>query len=583
MDAENTPHDDALTKDKSKKNVKKVEKTKLAEQKKEQPQKVAEPIKKEQPKKEAKPVKIEQPKKVEVINEKKSKKTLIITLVVVGIVILLTLLFCTIFALVNMGNDKILKNVSIMGIDVQELTQDEAKKKLNKTVENRFETDLVFKHGDKVYTLTPKQIEFGYNFDKAINEAYNIGREGNIFTNNFAIIKQLENKKDIVPEVTLNQDLYNTIEDQINESLPDGVKDPSYEIKGNKLVVTTGKDGKKVVMNELKKFIIDKMLTTDYNNDTIDLPVEDFKAKKINIEEIHKEIYKEAVDASFTKDPFKVNPSQTGIDFSISIDEAKALITGDKETYEIPVKVLYPKVTTDQIGDEAFPNLLGAYSSNYGTSNYNRSTNIALATAKINGKVLMPGETFSYNRTVGQRTVGAGFKEAGAYVNGQVTTAIGGGICQVSSTLYNAVLRANLEVTARTNHMFPVGYVPIGTDATVSWGSPDFKFKNNRNYPVKIVATTGGKNVYIKIFGLKEDSDYEVQIQSYTTGSIPFKTTYTKDASLAPGEEKVVQNGSNGCYSAAYKILKKDGKEVSRTLISRDKYQPHNKVIARGE
>ena len=195
----------------------------------------------------------------------------------------------------------------------------------------------------------------------------------------------------------------------------------------------------------------------------------------------------------------------------------------------------------------------------------------------------MPGETFSYNRTVGQRTVGAGFKEAGAYVNGQVTTAIGGGICQVSSTLYNAVLRANLEVTARTNHMFPVGYVPIGTDATVSWGSPDFKFKNNRNYPVKIVATTGGKNVYIKIFGLKEDSDYEVQIQSYTTGSIPFKTTYTKDASLAPGEEKVVQNGSNGCYSAAYKILKKDGKEVSRTLISRDTYQPHNKVIARGE
>ena len=230
MDAENTPHDDALTKDKSKKNVKKVEKTKLAEQKKEQPQKVAEPIKKEQQKKEVKPVKIEQPKKVEVINEKKSKKTLIITLVVVGIVILLTLLFCTIFALVNMGNDKILKNVSIMGIDVQELTQDEAKKKLNKTVENRFETDLVFKHGDKVYTLTPKQIEFGYNFDKAINEAYNIGREGNIFTNNFAIIKQLENKKDIVPDVTLNQDLYNTIEDQINASLPDGVQDASYEI-----------------------------------------------------------------------------------------------------------------------------------------------------------------------------------------------------------------------------------------------------------------------------------------------------------------------------------------------------------------
>ena len=129
----------------------------------------------------------------------------------------------------------------------------------------------------------------------------------------------------------------------------------------------------------------------------------------------------------------------------------------------------------------------------------------------------MPGEEFSYNQSVGRRTTSAGFREAGAYSGGKVVNSVGGGICQVSSTLYNVVLRANLEVTDRSNHMFAVGYVPIGTDATVSWGAPDFKFKNNRTYPIKIVASTSKRNVYIKIMGLKEENDYEVQIISYRT------------------------------------------------------------------
>src|SRR5699024_5421018 len=111
----------------------------------------------------------------------------------------------------------------------------------------------------------------------------------------------------------------------------------------------------------------------------------------------------------------------------------------------------------------------------------------------------------------------AGFKTATVYSNGQVTTDYGGGICQVSSTLYNAVLRANLEITNRVNHTFTVGYVPIGLDATVSWGAPDFKFKNSRSYPIKLVATTQGKRLSISIYGLKEEVEYEVELVSYKT------------------------------------------------------------------
>lgn len=515
--------------------------------------------------------------------EKKSKKPLIIGLSIAGGVLVLVALFCVIFSLININNNKILKNISIMGLNVENLTKEEANKKLNNLVKDRLETDIVFKHNDQSFTLLPKEIEFNYDFEKAVDEAYDIGRDGNILQNNFVILGQYFKQQNIVPEISINQELYGNIENQINENLTDGVKNPDYTIEGNKLTVTVGKDGYKVKMKELKESVINKLIQTEYSDETIEIPVEEAKCKDIDVEEIHKEVYKEPVDASYTKDPFEIHASENGMDFSISVEEAKALITGDKESYVIPVKTLYPKVTTDQIGTEAFPNLLASYSSNYSSSNYNRSTNVALATSKINGIVLMPGKSFSYNGTVGQRTLRAGFKEAGAYANGEVTTAVGGGICQVSSTLYNAVLRANLEVTNRTNHMFQVGYVPIGTDATVSWGAPDFQFKNNRNYPIKIVATTAGKNVYIKIFGLKEDNDYDVEILSYRTGTIPFNTTYTSDPSLGEGQTKVVQNGSNGATSVTYKILKRNGQEVSRELVSRDRYQPHNQVIAKGE
>lgn len=515
--------------------------------------------------------------------EKKSKKPLIIGLSIAGGVLVLVALFCVIFSLININNNKILKNISIMGLNVENLTKEEANEKLNNLVKDRLETDIVFKHNDQSFTLLPKEIEFNYDFEKAVDEAYDIGRDGNILQNNFVILGQYFKQQNIVPEISINQELYGNIENQINENLTDGVKNPDYTIEGNKLTVTVGKDGYKVKMKELKESVIKKLIQTEYSDETIEIPVEEAKCKDIDVEEIHKEVYKEPVDASYTKDPFEIHASENGMDFSISVEEAKALITGDKESYVIPVKTLYPKVTTDQIGTEAFPNLLASYSSNYSSSNYNRSTNVALATSKINGIVLMPGKSFSYNGTVGQRTLRAGFKEAGAYVNGEVTTAVGGGICQVSSTLYNAVLRANLEVTNRTNHMFQVGYVPIGTDATVSWGAPDFQFKNNRNYPIKIVATTAGKNVYIKIFGLKEDNDYDVEILSYRTGTIPFNTTYTSDPSLGEGQTKVVQNGSNGATSVTYKILKRNGQEVSRELVSRDRYQPHNQVIAKGE
>lgn len=211
-----------------------------------------------------------------------------------------------------------------------------------------------------------------------------------------------------------------------------------------------------------------------------------------------------------------------------------------------------PNVTTNMIGTEAFPDLLSSYSTNYAASNRNRTTNLILAANKINGTVIMPGETFSYNKVVGARTIAAGYKEAPIYVSGEVVDGVGGGICQITTTLYNAVVYANLEIVQRTNHQFVPSYAPASRDATVVYGSIDFQFKNNRAYPIKLVCSVSGGVATFQIFGLRQEDDCEVEISAYVTG----KT-------------------STAIYSEAYKILKRDGNVVGSELLSKDTYKRH--------
>ena len=513
--------------------------------------------------------------------KKKHTKAIVITICILVFVLIIGVL-STIFALININSDKIISGISILGIDVSGLTQDEANTKITENLNSRLETNLVFNHNGILYNVLPSQLECSYDITKAVNEAYSCGRNGNIFVNNFDILNTLINKVNINVDFSYNNDLYESVVSQMNANFEDGIKQSSYTIDGNNLIITSGKAGNVIKSEELRNLIIDKLTSVDYNTDSIEVPVEEVQPDGIDIDKIHSEIYKEATDAYYTTDPYAVYPSSSGLDFDISIDEAKQMVSTPQDTYTIPLKTLYPNVTTNEIGREAFPDLLATYSTSYASSNANRSTNIALAASKINGTVLMPGEEFSFNGTVGKRTASAGFKTATVYSNGQVTTDYGGGICQVSSTLYNSVLRANLEITNRVNHTFTVGYVPIGLDATVSWGAPDFKFKNSRNYPVKIVATTSNKRLTISVYGLKEDVEYEVELVSYKTGTVPYSTVYTTDSSLGKGKTKVVQSGSNGATSVAYKILKLNGQEVSRTLLSKDTYSPHNQIIARG-
>ena len=159
---------------------------------------------------------------------------------------------------------------------------------------------------------------------------------------------------------------------------------------------------------------------------------------------------------------------------------------------------------------------------------------------------------------------------------------LGGGICQISSTLYDAVVYANLEIVERHNHGFLTSYVGAGKDATVVYGSLDFKFKNTRKYPITIKASASNGIAKIEIYGIKEENEYDVEIVTTILNTIPFSIKYEDDASLPQGTEKVTQGGMNGCRSITYKILKQNGKEVSRKILSTDTYSAMNKIITRG-
>lgn len=405
---------------------------------------------------------------------------------------------------------------------------------------------------------------------------------GNIFKDNYEILSCRLFGVNINPGFSYSEETIDSLINEMETNFSDRYVEPSYYIENNNLIISKGRNGYVVNRDSLKSELVYLMNNLQCTVDSIEIPVEQKNVTPIDIKKIHEEVYRAPQDAYYTTDPYVVHPHVDGIDFSISMEEATALLNNSSEQCSIPLKVLSPNVTTNQIGTEAFPDLLATFSTTFSTRNYNRSTNIRLATNKINGSVIMPGETFSYNQIVGQRTAAAGFKSAAVYVGGEVTTGIGGGICQVSSTLYNSVLLANLEIVERYNHGFNPGYVPAGRDATVSWGGPDFKFKNNRNYPIKLVCSVSGGTILTQIFGLKDDNEYEVEIQSYVTQYIPFKTITKQDASLAKGQTKVIQGGSNGCKSVCYRILKLNGDVISKNLLSQDTYNPHNKIVAVG-
>ena len=252
------------------------------------------------------------------------------------------------------------------------------------------------------------------------------------------------------------------------------------------------------------------------------------------------------------------------------------------DTIEIPFRFLLPEIHKVDLDSILFRDVLGEYETAH-TGNRARTTNIRLACEAINNLILMPGDKFDFNTVVGERTAAKGYMEADAYSDGLTVSARGGGICQVSSTLYYCTLVADLEIVTRSPHSYVSTYMPIGMDATVSWGGPHFTFKNNTNYPIRIEAKEEEGYVKVKLIGTDE-KDYYIKMEYEIVGSQSPGVTYREFPSDNPQgytDGQVIATPYTGYTAKTYKV--KYDKETDE-LISRDfdrtsQYKKRDEII----
>ena len=488
----------------------------------------------------------------EPIYEPKNSEAYKVIGIVFAILFVIVFAMLTAIAFYNSNSDKIISGIYVKNVNVSGLTKQEAIAKVNNELEKYMDDSLVLVHNEYRTEISLEQLEANFDVESAVNAAYSVGKTKNIFKDGVKILDTMFSNINIDPVLNINENVLRERISGITAELPDTIIQSSYYIDGNNLVITKGKKG--YVVSESKMFNIcrNEIQKLSFIGKEINIEVEEQQPQEIDLNKIHEELYKEPVNAYYTTDPYTVHPSEDGVDFKISMEEAENLLQQDQEEYVIPLKVTVPEITTKMIGTEAFPDLISEFSTKYSQSQKDRTTNLKLAAEKINGTVLMPGEVFSYNTVVGKRTIDAGYKEAKIYVNGEVADGLGGGICQVSSTLYNAVLYANLEIVERRNHQFVPSYAGAGLDATVVYGSIDFQFKNTRNYPIKIQCSVDRGICNFQIYGLKEKTEYEVNVWA-----------------------NVISRSKTAIKSKAYRQLKLNGEVVSTQLLSSDTYKVH--------
>ena len=509
--------------------------------------------------------------------KKIKNNVLLIYVILIAIFLGICIALVSTWYFTHKSDGKIQGGVFIKGVDVSGMTKEEAKNAIQVYLSEVMSDYVVFKYNNYEYNVEVSQIDAYFDIDAAVNFAYSIGRKRDFFTNISEYTSVLMNNIDIEPVLRYDEDALNDYIDFLEVSLPDQVEQGSYYVENNELVITTGKNGAGIYKEKLKKIVLESLQDVSYSHALLDIPTYTTYPDKMDVDSIHNDIYREMQNAYFTTEPYAIFAEQTGVDFDVNY--AKTLIdSGESEEYRIALNYTEPETTVKDFGLDAFPNKLSTFSTNY-VNNPNRTTNLKLASEKINGTVVMPGETFSFNQVVGKRTREAGYKDAAIFSDGMVTDGLGGGICQITSTLYDAVVFADLEIVYRRNHMFIPSYVNGGEDATVVWGSTDFKFKNSRDYPIKIVSSVQNGVATVSIYGLATDNEYDISIETKTIKSIPYSTEYRKNTGYASGT--VIQSGAKGYVVDSYKVYKQNGVEVKREKLSRDTYSAQARIIAK--
>ncbi len=509
----------------------------------------------------------------------KMRNLKLIIIIVSSIIVICLAVLAGVYAVNSskLNNNKIYDGIYAGGENVGGLTVEEAAEKIE---------SIVSIDEDRVLTLScdGKETSFvlgeaGVKVDafKTAEMAYDAGRNGTRKErlNKIADIKKNELHIDI--NFTYENDLVFLKINEIANQVDVPERELAIEIVENEIVATKGEDGERIIEENAIKLVEKAIL--DGDSDIVMLKKEQVKAPELTVDYLKKEICSEPKNATYeiVENRLNITPEKTGVKIDMATAE-RILKEASGNVVRIPAEIIQPEITAAKIEADLFPDLLGSYRTKYNAGDVSRSHNVALASSKISGTILDAGEVFSYNDIVGPRTAARGFKEAGVYVGNKVERGLGGGICQVSSTLFNAVVLSDLKIVYRTNHSLPVSYVPLGRDATVSYGSIDFKFSNNTDGPIKIVASASGGVNEVRIYGVKKHPGRTVEMQTECTGTYAPKTEIIEDPTLPVGEIEVEQKGANGSSHITYKITKENGKIIKTETLTKSKYSAQDRI-----
>ncbi|MCR4692561.1 MAG: VanW family protein [Firmicutes bacterium] len=492
----------------------------------------------------------------------------------ITVIVLAALLAVTggVFAALNPGS-RIAKGVSVNGIKVGGMTPEEAKKAISGGKDIAGQAILL---KDSVsgaeHSFPVEDAELKRDIDKTVEDAYKIGRGEGIINDTIALVKLVFSPVDIPYNYSYNDEKLSAILYDFGVFVNGEQNNYALEFGDGTVTVKKGTKGQDRDVTDLKEAVISAL---QKGENSVLLTLETKNPPEPSAESLYDEIYIKPQDASYeiVSGKMTITPEEKGRE--IDKNEVAANIEALKAGKAITLKVitLNPEVTEASINAELFGTVLGKFSTSYATSSKNRSDNVQLAARKIDGIILMPNEEFSYNKAVGQRTAANGFKEAPVFENGETVQGMGGGVCQVSSTLYSAVLYSDLPVSERQSHSLTVSYVPKGQDATVAYGSIDFKFKNNTKGPIKISAKTGGKTVEISIWGAKSETQKKVEIINSVVETKAPTVEEVQDPNLKSGTKKVISNGKTGYTVSTVRKVYENGKEVKSEKMPQSKYK----------
>ena len=421
-----------------------------------------------------------------------------------------------------------LPNLMLDDILVGGLTPDQTVEKLRASGwDERLETPLTVKvPKDLSFSLNRLQSGAGITAEEAADLVFAYGHDGGWVQNLQTWLRaRLSGYTELqLPEPKLN-DTYiraniRTVTEKYKELIGNG--DILLDKDNARIVLTKGGGILHLDEDKLYDRTVSALLSGDRELNYTELEGE---LAPPDFESIYSDVAVEAKNASFTE-TFEVEKEVIGCTFDVEKAAALWEAAEPGEEVIIPLAIEQPEVTAEQLESLLFRDRLCFMTTHYGGSTDNRVNNIKLALSRLEGIIILPGETFSYNDTVGQRTVDAGFLSAPAYADGEVVEEIGGGICQVSSTLYCAAMYAQMTTVTRTNHYFAVNYLGMGYDATVSWPRPDYKFRNEREYPVQIRTIVDEENygITIEFWGTNTDGSH---VSPYTTTLEIYDEEYT--------------------------------------------------------